>query len=85
MNLTLEKNLRTEAEKKATQMEQTLESTRRRYEEMLETSNRRCLRLQIQHNECCKSLASTEAQVKSLNSNEICIKLLVAIVRCAQR
>ena len=71
MNLTLEKNLRTEAEKKATQMEQTLESTRRRYEEMLETSNRQRRQLEVQHNECCQSLASTEAQVKSLNSNEV--------------
>ena len=71
MDFRLEKNSRTEAEERATQMEQTLESTRRGYEENLETSNRQRRQLEVQHNECCQSLASTEAQVKSLNSNEV--------------
>ena len=67
----LEKNLRTGAEERATQMEETLESTRRRYEERLETLTRECTRLQEQYDECCRTLASTEAQVKSLNSKEV--------------
>ena len=45
-------------------VERTLNSTRT----TLETSNRQRIRLQVQHNECCQSLASTQAQVERLNS-----------------
>ena len=46
------------------EVERTLDSTRT----TLETSNRECTRLQVQHNECCQSLESTQAQVERLNS-----------------
>ena len=64
-DLIRERNLKAEAERRAIQ---TSRSTKRRYEERLETSTRECTRLQEQYDECCQTLASTQAQVESLNS-----------------
>ena len=59
-DLIRERNLKAE-------VEGTLDSTMT----ALETSNRECTRLQVQYNECCQSLASTQEKVKRLNSGEV--------------
>ena len=56
-DLIRERNLKEEVER-------TLDSTNT----ALETSNRECAQLQVQHNECSQSLASTQAEVERLNS-----------------
>ena len=62
-----ERNLKEEVERRAIQIGRTLDSTRT----TLNISNRQRAQLQVQHNECFQSLASTQAQVRRLNSEEV--------------
>ena len=66
-DLIWERNLKEDVERRAIQKRQTLDSSRT----TIEKSNRQRARLQVQHNECCQSLASAQEQVKRLNSEEV--------------
>ena len=61
------RNLKAAVERRSIEIAQTCDSTKT----TLETSNRESARLPVQHNECCQSLASTQENVKRLNSGEV--------------